>query len=164
MALFDILKSRKREEQKPERLPRGAFSPKANQPLAEKQPEKAAKKRKEVKIEDKQEEKSEAEKPSFAKVLQGKFPLAAKILMKPHVTEQSAILAEKRIYIFKVASDANKPLIEKAIKELYGFEPVKVRLINAPAKTRRVRGKIGRKPGFKKAFVFLKEGDKIEFI
>lgn len=47
---------------------------------------------------------------------------------------------------------------------MYGFKPVKIRIINTHSKKRVVRGKKGMKPGFKKALVYLKEGDKIEFI
>ena len=45
-----------------------------------------------------------------------------------------------------------------------GFEPIKIRIINVPLKKRIVRGKVGIKSGYKKALVYLKESDKIEFI
>ncbi len=90
--------------------------------------------------------------------------LAAQFLLQPHITEQSTDLAKKNVYTFKVNPSANKVIIKKAIKEMYGFEPIKIRVINTHSKKRSVRGKIGTKSGFKKALVYLKEGDKIEFI
>lgn len=156
MAFLDILRSRKREEGKPERLPKGAFSPKANQPLAEKRPsyvkpEKLAKKQEQV-------------EPAESKIKTAQSLLAAKFLLRPHITEQSNILAKKGVYAFRVHPSANKIIIKKAVKEMYGFEPVKVSIINVPSKKRRVRGKTGIKSGFKKALVYLKNGDKIEFV
>jgi large subunit ribosomal protein L23 len=160
MALVDILKSRKREEVKPERLPKGAL----------KQIEKPAKKREEIKIaapkkkkETKRIKKEEISKEE-SKVKIKQSTLAAELLLQPHITEQSNLLAQKNVYTFRVNPRANKILIKKAIQEMYGFKPVKIRIINTHSKKRVVRGKKGMKPGFKKALVYLKEGDKIEFI
>ncbi len=90
--------------------------------------------------------------------------LASEFILRPHITEQSASLANQNVYTFRVNPTANKIIIKKAIKEMYGFEPVKINVINVPLKKRIVRGKIGIKSGYKKALVYLKEGDKIEFI
>lgn len=151
MAFIDIFKGRKREEKVPERLPRGAFSPKAlarAKPLAEKRPAfvkpAAGKEKKEIKTQ--------------------QSLLAAEFLLRPHITEQSNFLAQKNIYTFRVSSRANKTIIKKAVEEMYGFKPIKVRVISVPSKKRIVRRKTGTKPGFKKALVYLKKGDKIEFI
>jgi len=118
--------------------------------------------------------------PSFAKASEGKLEgklegkeeksavqekaseLASRIILSPHITEKSTDLSEKRVYVFKVASRANKVMVRGAIKEMYGTDPQKVSILNMPAKTRRSRGKIGIKQGFKKALVYLKEGDKID--
>lgn len=159
MAFLDILRGRKREEGKPERLQKGAFSPKANRPLAEKRPARKQEKEKKAK-----EVKKEEVVKKEVKVKTQQSLLAAELLLKPHITEQSNLLAQKNIYTFRVRPSANKILIKKAIKEMYGFEPLKIRVINMPAKKRKVRGKIGIKSGFKKALVYLKEGEKIEFL
>ncbi len=89
---------------------------------------------------------------------------AAEFVLRPHITEESNNMAAKNIYTFRVQNSANKTIISKAIKEMYGFEPVKIRIINTRPKKRIVRRKVGVKPGFKKALVYLKEGDKIEFV
>jgi len=160
MAFLDILRGRKREEKRPERLPKGAL----------KRLERPVKKQEEIKITS-QEKKKKAEKTKKEeipkeepKVKTKQSALAAAILLGPHITEQTALLAKEDIYTFKVSHRANKILIKKAIEEMYGFEPIKVRIAKALSKKRIVRGKTGIRPGFKKALVYLKKSDKIDFV
>ncbi len=68
------------------------------------------------------------------------------------------------MYTFQVAKTANKATVSAAIQKLYGVKPVRVNTITVPAKKIIVRGKRGTKPGYKKALVFLKKGDKIDFV
>ncbi len=87
------------------------------------------------------------------------------IIKKPRITEKSGIQAESmNVYTFEVTTKANKKNIAKAVKELYKVTPVKVNIINLPAKIVFARGKTGRKSGVKKAIVYLKKGEKIEFV
>jgi large subunit ribosomal protein L23 len=87
------------------------------------------------------------------------------IIKKPRITEKSGLQAEMRgVYTFEVTDKANKKNVAKAIKELYKVTPVKVNITNLPAKIIFSRGKTGRKSGIKKAVVYLKKGDKIEFV
>ncbi|OHA47437.1 MAG: 50S ribosomal protein L23 [Candidatus Taylorbacteria bacterium RIFOXYD2_FULL_36_9] len=93
------------------------------------------------------------------------------IIKKPRITEKSGLQAEGAnsaegfgVYTFEVTAEANKKNIAKAVKELYKVIPVKVNIVNLPAKKVFSRGKVGRKSGVKKAIVFLKKGDKIEFV
>ena len=87
------------------------------------------------------------------------------IIKKPRITEKSGIQAEALgVYTFEVTDKANKKNIAKAVKELYKVTPVKVNITNLPAKKVFSRGKVGRKSGVKKAIVYLKKGDKIEFV
>jgi large subunit ribosomal protein L23 len=87
------------------------------------------------------------------------------IIKKPRITEKSGIQAEVAgIYTFEVTEKANKKNVAKAVKELYKVTPVKVNITNLPAKIVFTRGKTGRKSGVKKAVVYLKKGDKIEFV
>lgn len=72
--------------------------------------------------------------------------------------------AESSVYVFKIDQKATKNLIEKAFKEKYKANPVKIRVVNIPAKNVFVRGKRGTKSGYKKAYVYLKKGEKIEII
>lgn len=68
-------------------------------------------------------------------------------------------------YVFLVDKQANKKEIASAIEEIYAGRNVKVtgvNTINIKPKKRRMRGRQGMKPGFKKAIVSLTQGDTIE--
>lgn len=89
----------------------------------------------------------------------------SQIILKPVVTEKSTFLKEESNQItFLVSPRANKVEIKKAVEEAFKVkvEDVKVVVRKAAPKTRhgRVVGKIS---GWKKAYVTLAEGDKIEF-
>ncbi len=84
------------------------------------------------------------------------------ILKEPRVTEKATVLEGSNVYTFNVPKSATKPEIVKMIKELYKVTPIKVRTVTMLAKKVFVRGKKGTKAGGKKAYIFLKKGDKIE--
>ena len=66
-------------------------------------------------------------------------------------------------YVFMVESDASKPEIKKAIKELYKVDAVSVNVVNRPPKTKRFRGvRRGGHGAYRKAIVTLKKGQKID--
>jgi large subunit ribosomal protein L23 len=86
------------------------------------------------------------------------------IIKRPRITEKSGIQAEAQgTYTFEVTAQANKKNVAKAVHEIYKVMPVKVNIVNLPAKNIFARGKSGVKSGVKKAVVYLKKGDKIEF-
>ena len=66
------------------------------------------------------------------------------------------------VYTFEVTKESTKHSIEKEIKTLYKVTPIKVRIVNLPAKEVVVRGRKGMQSAVKKALVYLKKGDKIE--
>ena len=72
--------------------------------------------------------------------------------------------AEQNVYSFDVVADANKTEIKKAIFAIYKVKPLRVNILAVPKKSASYKGKPGTKGGGKKAFVYLKKGDKIEFI
>jgi large subunit ribosomal protein L23 len=86
------------------------------------------------------------------------------ILTKPHITEKASMHAENNVYVFEVSKRANKTLVRNTIKELYNVSPVKINIVNLPAKEVSSRGIKGIKTGKKKALVYLKKGDTIEII
>lgn len=89
------------------------------------------------------------------------------IIRKPRITEKGAVIAgTNNVYPFDVRPDATKKEIAAAIKAVYKVTPVKIATISVPAKSVRSRrtGKMGRQSGGKKAYVYLKKGDKIEFV
>src|SRR3989344_6229608 len=84
------------------------------------------------------------------------------VVLYPHITEKGTILGDLNKYIFRVARDANKVEIGRAIKNLYKVEVASVHISYAPAKYRQVGRHRGEKSGFKKAIVTLKKGSKID--
>lgn len=87
----------------------------------------------------------------------------AHILVHPHITEKATDNTARGVYVFRVASDANKKQIAMAIRQMYKVNPVKIRITRIPEKAvRNARtGISGVKSGGKKAYVYLKEGDSI---
>lgn len=87
----------------------------------------------------------------------------AHLILRPRVTEKAGIANEKNnVYTFEVSKTATKNKISHAITQLYKVSPVRINIINLPAKAVFVRGKKGTQSGVKKALVYLKKGDKIE--
>jgi large subunit ribosomal protein L23 len=85
-------------------------------------------------------------------------------IKNPRVTEKASFGYENNVYSFNVSPSANKTEIKKAIFSLYKVKPVKVNILAVPRKNIISKGKKGVRGGGKKALVYLKEGDKIEFI
>ena len=86
------------------------------------------------------------------------------IIQAPLVTEKGSLLAEKgNQVLFRVRPDANKVEVKKAVETLFKVTVVKVRMIRYLGKIRRLGKNMGRLPQWKKAYVTLKEGDKIDF-
>ena len=84
------------------------------------------------------------------------------LFKKPRVTEKASFAIEKGIYTFDVLKTANKKELAKEIFAKYKVKPVKVNIVSVKAKEVRIRGRLGTKQGGKKAYVFLKKGDKID--
>ncbi len=85
-----------------------------------------------------------------------------KILIRPRITEKATFKAESAVYTFEIDPKATKNEVTRAFVEKYKLSPVKVSTVTIPAKNVFVRGKRGKKSGYKKAYIYLKKGDKIE--
>jgi large subunit ribosomal protein L23 len=84
------------------------------------------------------------------------------VLLAPVVSEKSYSLITDRKYTFKVHEDAHKTQIRQAVEELFDVKVERVNIVKVQSKPKR-RGMIkGRRPGWKKAIVQLKEGHEIE--
>ena len=88
------------------------------------------------------------------------------VLRRPLVTEKTTILREDgRTIVFQVAADANKVEIRQAIEKLLGSKVESIRTAIAHGKIKRQGRFSGRRPDWKKAYVRLKDGEKIpEFL
>lgn len=88
------------------------------------------------------------------------------VLLRPRLTEKGALLSEGNVYAFNVRPNATKHEIAKAVASAFKVTPVSVRVVRIPRKKTLTRqtGKVGQTKGGKKAYVRLKEGDKIELV
>ncbi len=86
------------------------------------------------------------------------------IIIRPIITEASMSGLADRKYTFKVARDANKIEIAKAVETLFGVKVTKVNTMNCKGRAKRMGMHAGYKPDWKKAVVTLSEDSKtIEF-
>ena len=86
------------------------------------------------------------------------------IIIKPVITEKSMDELQNGKYAVKVAKNANKIEIKKAVEALFGVEVAKVNTLNVNGKAKRVGRFEGRTSDWKKAVVTLTEDSKtIEF-
>ena len=86
--------------------------------------------------------------------------LAQDIIIKPIITEASMMGIVSKKYTFKVASDANKVEIAKAVEELFGVKVAKVNTVTVNGKMRRYGRFEGYTASWKKAIVTLTEDSK----
>jgi large subunit ribosomal protein L23 len=78
-------------------------------------------------------------------------------------TEKTNPMIEDGIYCFKVAKSLTKDEIKKLISNTYSVDVVRVNTSSYDGKVKRFRGKLGKRNGFKKAFVKVKKDQKINF-
>ena len=86
------------------------------------------------------------------------------IIIKPILSEKSFSGIQMKRYTFKVAKNATKVDIKRAVEEVFGVEVAKVNTINVQGKVKRRGATSGKRPDYKKAIVQLTESSKsIEF-
>ncbi len=84
------------------------------------------------------------------------------IIIRPVITEKSTWLKEKnREICFEVNPSANKIEIKEATEYLFKVKIEKVRIVKKKGKMRRVGRNQGRTKDWKKAYIRLKEGEKM---
>ncbi|WP_083518147.1 MULTISPECIES: 50S ribosomal protein L23 [Dechloromonas] len=87
------------------------------------------------------------------------------VLLAPQISEKATYVAEKNEQvIFRVATDATKPEIKAAVELLFKVEVESVQVANVKGKVKRFKGTVGRRKGWKKAYVCLKAGQEINFV
>jgi large subunit ribosomal protein L23 len=84
------------------------------------------------------------------------------ILIAPVVSEKSYSLISDRKYTFRVHPDAHKTQIRQAVEQAFEVEVASVNIVKVQSKPKRRGYTAGRRPGWKKAIVELKEGHEIE--
>jgi large subunit ribosomal protein L23 len=88
------------------------------------------------------------------------------VIRRPLITEKTTILREDgRTVVFQVAADANKIEIKRAVEKLLGSKVASVRTSLAHGKIKRQGRFAGRRSDWKKAYVRLRDGEKLpEFL
>lgn len=87
------------------------------------------------------------------------------ILLAPHVSEKSTLVTDSLgQYVFEVKSDATKPQIKAAVEKLFNVKVKAVTVSHVRAKTKRFGRIEGKHKGWKKAYVSLQQGYKIDLI
>ncbi len=84
------------------------------------------------------------------------------IIRSPVITEKATLLSERNQMVFRVAIDATKPQIKKAIETLFGVSVLGVNTLVQKGKTKRFKGRPGVRSDVKKAYVQLAEGQSID--
>lgn len=85
------------------------------------------------------------------------------IIIAPVITEKASVVAgDGKTYVFKVNKNANKFQIKDAVEKAFGVKVAKITTLNTKPKDRRVGRYTGKTKTYKKAYVTLVDGDKIE--
>lgn len=87
------------------------------------------------------------------------------VLLKPLITEKTTMLKDEAGRVaFYVHPDANKLEISKAVEKAFDVKVEAVNIVKRAPLARERQGRVvGHKPGWKKAYIKLRKGDKIEF-
>lgn len=88
------------------------------------------------------------------------------VIINPRVTEKAVRQNDNNVYTFVVRRDATKFTVADAVKSLFKVTPVKVNIVNKTPRQfmSRSKGRTVTQKGMKKAYVYLKKGDRIEIV
>jgi len=86
------------------------------------------------------------------------------VLLSPIISEKANIAAEESAqYAFRVAPNANKREIGRAVELMFDVKVDRVQVLNVKGKRKRFQQRSGRRPGWRKAYVRLQPGHDIDF-
>jgi large subunit ribosomal protein L23 len=86
------------------------------------------------------------------------------VLLAPVISEKATFIADKHSQvIFRVAPDATKPEVKAAVELMWKVEVDTVQISIVKGKEKRFGRFVGRRRGWKKAYVSLKPGQEINF-
>ena len=87
------------------------------------------------------------------------------VLLAPHISEKTATASEMEgRHTFRLARDASKLEVRKAVEKLFDVSVRSVQIINVRGKTKRFGQSEGKRSDWKKAIVRLAEGQDIDFM
>ena len=135
------------------------FKKKQDDERLEKKPEQVKVEKKEIKKENQQEAKPESKKATKVKKdIPEKYD---RVIIKPYITEKSAVLAHDNQYVFLVDTGANRVEVRNAVKAMYGVQPTRVNIQQYYGKSVRFGRITGKRKVWKKAIVTLPKGSSI---
>ena len=86
------------------------------------------------------------------------------VLLAPVISEKATQIADKHDQVvFRVAPDATKPEVKAAVELMFKVQVDSVQISNVHGKEKRFGRFIGRRRGWKKAYVCLKPGQELNF-
>jgi len=88
------------------------------------------------------------------------------VIKKPVVTEKSMANQQKSVYTFIVAPDATKPEVKQSVEKAFNVKVEEVRTVQVKGKYKRMKNQLlqGKRKDWKKAYVTLKEGFRLDII
>jgi large subunit ribosomal protein L23 len=84
------------------------------------------------------------------------------VIRKPIITEKATLASEHGAVVFEVDIDSTKPQIKEAVESLFKVKVKAINTVVTKGKTKRFRGRPGRRKDVKKAYVTLVEGNTID--
>ena len=88
-----------------------------------------------------------------------------KAVIGPHMTEKAYRVADKiNCYVFKVVNSSNKTDIKTAVEKFYNVKVKSVKVLNVIGKTKSFKQRVGKRQDWKKAYIKLHDGFKLDFI
>ena len=114
-------------------------------------------------------EKAETKAPKAKAIVAPVLPTnsdLSSVIIKPRVTEKAVQQNDNNVYTFVVRRDATKFSVADAVKAIFKVTPVKVNIENKiPKQTlSKAKGRTLDIKGMKKAYVYLKKGDRIDLV
>lgn len=107
---------------------------------------------------------SEAAKPIAKTLSAGRQQQLMQVLVGPAISEKSTMVGDRHNQVvFKVSRDSNKADVKAAVELMFKVEVEGVQILNVKGKEKRTGRFIGRRNGWKKAYVRVKAGQEINF-
>lgn len=87
------------------------------------------------------------------------------VLVAPHISEKTTNVGDlHNQYVFRIAPDATKFEVRKAVEQLFEVKVQSVQTLNVKGKTKNFGRQQGKRSGWKKAYVSLAAGQEIDFL
>ena len=84
------------------------------------------------------------------------------LIKKPIITEKGTLLSNNSQIVFSIPMNASKTIVKQAVEKLFGVNVKKINIIISKGKTKRFKGKMGKRKNEKKAIISLEKGQRID--